>query len=85
MVDAAASYFSRRFEDLQKLYAKHLLFQVLRGIFGAEIHFFEQKVQPLVPGTILKDCDPMKEYLGQLDPALDIRQITQVQTLSVSL
>lgn len=78
VVDSADSYFKGRLKDLQKLYAKHLLFQVLRGIFGAEIHFFEQKVQPLVPGTILKDCDPMKEYLGQLDPALDVTKISQV-------
>ena len=81
VVDAAATYFSRRFENLQKLYAKHLLFQVLRGIFGAEIHFFEQKVQPLLPGTILKDCDPVKEYLIKLDPQLDLQRITQVHSL----
>ncbi len=78
-MNTASIFFNDRFEDLQKLYSKHLLLIIICGIFSGQLHFASTKPQPLIPCGILKDSDPMKQYLAQnLHSSLNIHSLTQV-------
>lgn len=74
---AAATYFSERFPALQRLYAKHLLLQIMGGILDGQITFAERK-QPLIPTAIFKESQPIQEHLVQIDAALDIKRFIEV-------
>ena len=78
-INAAKKYFNHRFENLQKLYSKHLLFQIMSGIFSGQLHFAATKPQPLIPCGIIKDSNPMKEYLiNNLHSSLNVELLIKV-------
>lgn len=76
---AAAIYFNQRFPDLQAMYSRALLLHLFCNIFGGHLHFAETKPQPMIPCGILKDCDPMKQYLVHLNSDIDIKALIQVR------
>eukprot|EP01084_Bolivina_argentea_P102864 184288_1 len=73
--DSANIYFKGKYKQLQILYSKHLLLQIISGIFDAEIHFAATKPQPLISCAIIKDSIPMKIYLNNIDSSLNVDTI----------
>ena len=51
----------------------------MSGIFCGQLHFAATKPQPLIPCGMIKDSDPMKEYLiNNLDQSLNVQLLIKV-------
>eukprot|EP01084_Bolivina_argentea_P247485 414043_1 len=71
---ASAQFFqnNNKYNHLIPLYSRYLELQIISGIFNGKLRFEGTKSQPLIPYAILKESDPMKRYLLNLDKSLNI-------------
>eukprot|EP01083_Nonionella_stella_P267823 904975_1 len=71
---ASAHFFPKnnKYNHLIPLYSSYLELQMISGIFNGKLRFAGTKSQPLIPCAIVKESDPMKRYLLNLDQSLNI-------------